>query len=126
VSADAVDQQGHLVADLSDVGGVLGQHGEVRPVADAHQQQVALLHLDDRLQDRAAVEEARGADREAGQPRGHRGHLLGPVLRDAGAGGHQQAIGGDQDRVGGRRDLLDEAGHHPVELAGRAPGRGSG
>src|SRR5690349_22933735 len=34
--ADPLDEEGHLIAHLADVGGVLGEDGEVRPVADAH------------------------------------------------------------------------------------------
>ena len=76
---DTLDEEGHLVAHLADVGGGLGQHREVRPVAHAHQEHEAVLHLDDGLQHRAALEEAGGTGREAGEPGRHGRHLLGAL-----------------------------------------------
>src|SRR5690349_18413096 len=75
-SSDAVHQEGHLVADLADVRLVLGEDGEVGAVTDGHQHEVAVLHLDDGLEDLTALEEAGGADGEAGEARGHGRHLL--------------------------------------------------
>ena len=114
---DAVDQQRHLVADLADVRGLLGQYGEVGAVADAHQHQVAVLHLHDGLQHGAAVEEASRTDAQAGEPGRDGGDLLGTFARDAGAGRHQEAVGRDQDGVGRVRHLVDEPGDQPVEVA---------
>src|SRR5262249_1975096 len=38
---DTLDEEGHLVAHLADVGSGLGQHRQVRPVAHAHQEHEA-------------------------------------------------------------------------------------
>ena len=66
-------------------------------------------------------------DREAGQPGGDGGDLLGPLVGDAGARGHQQPVGGHQDRVRGGGHLVDELADDPVEpsLVAGVCGRGS-
>ena len=91
------------------------QRRQIRAVADTHQQQVAVLHLDHRLQHVAAVEQLRGAGRQAGQPRRHRGQLVGAFDRHVLTGGHQQPVGGHQDRVRDAGHLAGELGHQPVE-----------
>src|SRR5918994_7095434 len=116
-TSHAVDQQGHLVAHLADVGLLGREHGEVGPVTDAHEHQEAHLHLDDGLHHRAALEEAGGADREAGQTGGDGRDLLGALARDAGARGHEETVGGHEDRVRRVGYVVDESRHHPVEVS---------
>jgi len=45
--ADAVNQNRHLVADLTDVRVGAGECCQVRAVSDTHEEQVTQLHLDD-------------------------------------------------------------------------------
>ena len=58
--ADPLDQYRHFITDLPDIARARRQRREVRSVADPHQQQVAVLHLDHRLHDVPAVEQLRG------------------------------------------------------------------
>ena len=52
---------------------------QLRAVADLHDQHVAVIHLHDRLQDLAAVEQLRRPGRQTGQTRGDRGQLVRPL-----------------------------------------------
>jgi len=58
-AAHPFDEDRHLVADLTDIAGRHRQRRQMRAVADPHQQQVAVLHLDHRLQHLAALEQLR-------------------------------------------------------------------
>ena len=62
-AAHLFDKDGHLVPDLADIARRHGQRRQMRAVADVHQQQIAVLHLDHRLQHRPTVEQLRGAGR---------------------------------------------------------------
>src|SRR5215207_9212359 len=48
--ADPVDEKCHLVADLADVAAARGQDRERRTVRNGHQEQEAVVHLDDVLE----------------------------------------------------------------------------
>ncbi len=45
-AANPLDEDGHLVADLTDIARRGSQRGQMRAIADTHQQQVPVLHLD--------------------------------------------------------------------------------
>src|SRR5262245_4024091 len=112
------DQHRHLVADQTDVAVQRGQDGQARAVADEHDEQEALLHLDHGLVDPAAAEVARGALGQAGQAGGDRGELVGggPVQ----VVGHrdEQPVGRDHDCVDDPRHVADEVRDEPVEILG--------
>jgi hypothetical protein len=80
-AANPFDENGHLVTDLTDIAGRGGQCGQVRAIANPHQQQIPVLHLDHRLQHLSALEQLRGTGRQAGKPGRHRSQLIGTFAR---------------------------------------------
>src|SRR6266571_7536217 len=90
----ACHEQGHLIADQTDVAVERCQHRKARPVADRHHEQEALLHLDDGLVHGTAPETAGGALRQAGQARGDRGELVRPGTVQLLGHRHEQPVPG--------------------------------
>src|SRR6185312_2550922 len=112
-------QQRHLVGDQAHIAVAGREHGQAGTVADRHDQQQPLPHLDHRLGDRAALEHLGRAVGQAGQARGHRGQLVRPVLGEPGRERQRQAIGGHDDGMGRGRYPLDEIRDEPVQVLRR-------
>ena len=106
VHADPLDQQGHLVGDLADVGVGVGEDGEAAAVAGGRDEEEGLVELDDGLADAARLEVAADALGEAVEAGGDGGQVLavlpGEVLGDAG----RQSVAGEHECLADAADAV--------------------
>src|SRR5699024_23643 len=111
-----LDEQSHLVRDQTEVAFRRCQNGEAGAVADAHDEHQPPLHLDDGLGNRSTLEHPRRALGQAGQTRGDRRQLVGPVRREARRGRQGTAVRRNDDRMSDIRYAVCEVSDQPVEF----------
>src|SRR5699024_9002466 len=92
------------------------QNGEAGAVADAHDEHQPPLHLDDGLGNRSTLEHPRRALGQAGQTRGDRRQLVGPVRREARRGRQGKAVRRNDDRMSDIGYAVGEVSDQPVEF----------
>lgn len=80
--ANRLDEQGHLIGHQVGVAFRRGEHRQTGPVTDRHDQQQALLHLDQRLGGPPGFEDPRRAQHQARQPGSDGRELLSEIARD--------------------------------------------